>query len=272
MNDTEQSEGSHVGAFYDEVHELYVAALGDNLHAGYFESAFDTAPLEIAQERMTELMMEYIALEAHERLLDVGCGSGRPALRVARETGGRVLGISVSAAQVESANARAAREGLSERVEFQLTDVQSLPLGDATLDAVWAVESLLHVEQRPRALAEMSRVIKPGGRLAIADVIADVPLEPAELSQLKSAFHVGSLCSRQQYVAEVEAAGFRVREARDIGANTLPTLRAVARRVSTLQADQRWKSSQVDVFFRSFAQLARLRRKLGYMLLTAERL
>jgi 27-O-demethylrifamycin SV methyltransferase len=147
--------------------------------------------------------------------------------------------------------------------------VQRLPLADATFDAAWALESLLHVESRPRALAEIRRVTKPGARLAIADVTADMPLETDELAELVSAFRLGSLCSLEQYVAEVEAAGFRVLGAQDIGANTLPTLRAIARRMPTLK--ERWPSSKLEAFARSFAQLGRLRRRLGYLLLAAER-
>ncbi|HVY32726.1 MAG TPA: methyltransferase domain-containing protein [Polyangiaceae bacterium] len=273
MSEGPSTQGSEVGVLYDEMHALYVAALGDNLHAGYFEGALDTSALEAAQERLTQLMIEHVRLEPQQLLLDVGCGSGRPALRLARDSGGGVLGISVSAAQVHSANARAAAEGLAQCVRFQLADVQSLPFPDASFDAAWALESMLHVADRPRGLAEIRRVTRPGGKLAIADVTVDAPLEPEELAELVRAFRLGRLCSREQYVTELVAAGFDVLSARDIGENTLPTLRAIARRVPALQAEvgSRWQSAQLEAFLRSFTHLGKLRRKLGYVLIAAVR-
>ncbi len=102
---------------------------------------------------------------------EVGCGSGRYALKVAEMTGCRVLGVDINAAGVATANQLAASRGL-DRVRFEVCDVaQKLPFPDATFDAVFSTDVLCHIPGRAELLAELFRVLKPGTRLVFSDAL-----------------------------------------------------------------------------------------------------
>ena len=102
-------------------------------------------------------------------LVDVGCGTGDDALALAARVvpGGRVIGVDASAAMVEAARARADAAGLA--VEFRVGDVRRLDLPDAAVDGCRAERVLQHLDHPGAAIAEMARVLRPGGRLVVAE-------------------------------------------------------------------------------------------------------
>ncbi len=106
-----------------------------------------------------------------EHGLDVGCGPGLLACELAAEVGpgGRIVGIDASPDMIETARARAVREGLDQRVEFTLGDAARLDFPAESFDFVVAVQVYLYVSAVERALAEAARVLRRGGRYAIVD-------------------------------------------------------------------------------------------------------
>ena len=104
-------------------------------------------------------------------MLDVGSGPGRLALRLAREASGlSVTGVDISDAMVERATRRAQNAGLSERVRFEVGDAGALPFADKEFDGVVSTLSLHHWPDPVRGLAEIHRVLKPGGEARIYDL------------------------------------------------------------------------------------------------------
>jgi SAM-dependent methyltransferase len=103
-------------------------------------------------------------------LLDVGCGTGDDAREMARRVGprGRVAGVDNSQAMVAEARRRADGAGLP--VEFHVAEAGQLPFADATFDGCCADRSLMHVPDARAALAEMARVARPGGCVAVFEV------------------------------------------------------------------------------------------------------
>jgi SAM-dependent methyltransferase len=105
------------------------------------------------------------------KLLEVGSGPGRLAVRLARmDPGMRLTGVDISDAMVERAARRAAEAGLSERVRFEVGDVAALPLSDGEFDGVVSTLSLHHWSEPTSGLAEIHRVLKPGGEARIYDL------------------------------------------------------------------------------------------------------
>ncbi len=106
-----------------------------------------------------------------EAVLDVGCGTGTLLLGVARQIGttGRVVGVDPSQEQLAHARAKAARRGLS--IEFQIGVIEQLPFPDQTFDVVFSTLMMHHLPAplKRQGLLEIARVLKPGGRLVIAD-------------------------------------------------------------------------------------------------------
>src|SRR6185503_13066739 len=166
-----------VGLFYDDMDRFYEAVWGGNLHAGLWTGPADRSSLAEAQDRLTDLFVERVGVGAGQILLDVGCGTGAPALRAARALGCRAVGLTVSGAQVFRARDLARGAGLAQRVDFLMADAGALPFGDAGFDGAWALESIFHVADRRAALREMRRVLRPGGRVVLTDLVENRPLD-----------------------------------------------------------------------------------------------
>lgn len=103
----------------------------------------------------------------HEHLLDVGCASGYYSVRYAAR-GGRVTGVDVAEASVGLARRRAEAAGLQDRCTFRTGDLRELPFPDETFDVVLATEVLEHIREQSQALAELTRVLRPGGTLVVS--------------------------------------------------------------------------------------------------------
>lgn len=166
-----------VGVLYDTMSPLLRLVWGDDFHFGYWLGPEDESSNEEAAERFTQILIEKIGTGPSDHVLDVGCGIGKPALALAQATGARVLGISVNAGQIDEANARAIEAGLGDTVAFRYANAMDLPFADESYDAVWAFESFLHMD-RPVALREIARVLKPGGKLVLTDLLERAPVEP----------------------------------------------------------------------------------------------
>ena len=110
-------------------------------------------------------------IQPGETVLDVGCGTGTLVMKVARRVGraGRVAGIDPATQQIARARSKAARRHLP--IEFQIGVIEQLPFPDQTFDVVFSTLMMHHlpVPLKRKGLAEISRVLKPGGRLVIAD-------------------------------------------------------------------------------------------------------
>lgn len=106
-----------------------------------------------------------------EVVLDVGCGAGIDTLLAARAVGrsGRVIGVDVTPAMIERTRRHAADAGLG--VDVREGPMEALPLDDASVDVVVSNGVLNLSTRKSRALAEMLRVLRPGGRLALADLV-----------------------------------------------------------------------------------------------------
>ena len=133
--------------------------------------------------------LESLNLSVGARLLDVACGAGGPALRIAATTGCSVVGIDVHEQAVTTASSLAAQCGLAERAEFRSVDAAGpLPFSDASFDAITCIDAINHFSDRPRVIAEWARVLKLGGRLLFTDPITLTgPLTNAEVAVRSSA-------------------------------------------------------------------------------------
>ncbi|GHH93572.1 class I SAM-dependent methyltransferase [Streptomyces capillispiralis] len=170
MTSPHRSNTDAVAELYDSLGALHDQDHDGNLHLGYWTDAEDHSSFQAATEHLTALMVERLAPRTGQRVLDIGCGTGRPAFHLAAGHVVEVLGVSVSRRQIEHASGRARFLRLADRVHFELADAQHLPYPDGSFDAGWFLESLIHMPDKARAVREAARVLRPGARLAVADM------------------------------------------------------------------------------------------------------
>ena len=135
----------------------------------------------VGKMRVRDRLVAALALSGRERVLDAGCGRGLALIACAKELiGGRAVGVDLWAAKDLSNNnpkatlANAAAEGVADRVEIETGDITRLPFPDASFDAVVSITTIYNIRSRDlrdQALNELIRVLKPGGRIAIFDIL-----------------------------------------------------------------------------------------------------
>ena len=149
-------------------------------------------------------------LHPGERVLDLGSGGGIDVLLSARRVGpsGFVYGVDMTQEMLELARANAAKAGVR-NVEFVKGTIEEIPLADGSVDVVISNCVINLSVDKPAVLAEMFRVLAPGGRIGISDVVAEDHLSPAERTERGS--YVGCIAgalSRAEYLAGLAAVGF----------------------------------------------------------------
>lgn len=149
-------------------------------------------------------------LRAGERVLDLGSGGGIDVLLSARRVGptGFAYGVDMTEEMLELARANAAEAG-AENVEFLHGRIEAVPLPDASVDVVISNCVVNLSTDKPAVLAEMYRVLVPGGRVGVSDVVAEDHLTPADRAERGS--YVGCIAgalSRAEYLEGLAAVGF----------------------------------------------------------------
>jgi len=150
------------------------------------------------------------ALRPGERVLDLGSGGGIDVLLSARRVGetGFAYGVDMTDEMLDLAGANAAKAGVT-NVEFLKGTIEDVPLPDASVDVVISNCVINLSVDKPKVLAEMHRVLTPGGRVGISDVVAEDHLSAADRAERGS--YVGCVAgalSRSEYLDGLAAAGF----------------------------------------------------------------
>jgi len=151
----------------------------------------------------------FLALQTGETVLDLGSGGGIDALLAARQVGpeGRVIGVDMTPAMLERARANAARAGAA-NVEFREGRLEALPVEDGSRCAVTSNCVINLVPDKARVFAEVARVLRPGGRLVVSDIVLDGPLPESVASDVFA--YVGCVSGameRRPYFALLADAG-----------------------------------------------------------------
>ncbi|MFF5530857.1 SAM-dependent methyltransferase [Streptomyces cinerochromogenes] len=214
-----------VAGMYDHASALLAEVTGGGLPLGYWrghDRSTSVADATDATDALTGLVADRLALSPGMHVLDIGCGSGRPAGYVAQTYDVRVTGVTIGSRQAGPVRARpGAGEGRG-RVTFARADGMALPFPDGGFDAVYAIDSLLHMDDRAQAIAEAARVLRPGGRLVLANPYVVGALTVAEAGIVaagRALFRMPPLGDAGDYLRHLGAAGLDIVEILDIGEN-----------------------------------------------------
>ena len=126
----------------------------------------------------TREVADLAEVEDHSRVLDVGCGIGGPARTLASEFGCDVVGLDIVEEYCRAATLFTDRVGLTDDVRFQHGNALDLPFEDEEFDVVWFEHTLLNIEAKGVTFEEASRVLRPGGTLALYEICAGPGGEP----------------------------------------------------------------------------------------------
>ena len=174
--------------------------LGDSFHPG--------------GQALTAELIGALRVGPDATVVDVASGPGTSAIQMARATGCQVIGVELSPANVASASAAANDAGCSDRVRFVQGDSEALPLDTGMLDGALCECALCTFPDKPQSVRELARVLRPGARLALSDMTADLERLPPELTDLKAWIAcIADAKPLPELVALLERAGFAVEKA-----------------------------------------------------------
>lgn len=218
----------------------------------------------------------WLNLRHDSSLLDIACGAGGPALRLATLSGCSITGIDIHEAAVVTAQALAAERGLAEVARFLVLDAgQALPFADRRFDAIACIDAINHFPNRLMLIAECARMLTAGGRLLFTDpLVVTGPLSDAEVAVRSSAgFCLFVPHGYDQHV--IEQCGLRTVVAEDVTqgvADAAEGRRAARgsreRALRAIEGDQTFEAQQE--FLRVAGHLAREKR-LSRSVFVAER-
>lgn len=233
------SDNSQVAAnSFDAINEYYDRSWFDywfvwlnrrNLavHFGYYDEKHTTHSR--ALENLNRVLANHAKVQAGDRVLDAGCGVGGSSIWLAENRAAEVIGIAPVQSQLVNARKSIKQRGVSDKVHVVRADYANTCFPDQTFDVVWAMESLCHAPCKATVYKEFFRILKPGGRLVIAEYMRNArPLDSANeelVNEWLTSWAIPDIDTAAEHQAAASNAGFQDIVNRDVTANMEPSLR-----------------------------------------------
>lgn len=229
------SDWKHIQTAYEQAAPLYRNAWALDkakaMHYGYWDDT--TKNLPQALHRLNERLAELAKPPQNGNFLDAGCGVGGTALFLGKKYAGKVLGISLSEKEVQQARAYAQKADLNNALQFEVGNYLSIPAEADSFDQVWAVESLFHCSDKPAFLEEVRRVLRPGGRLVLADYYEHrQKISQSMLRWMKewrAGYAIPQLSTWEGFQRQAQKAGFVLQAEEDASKAVMPSSKRLAR-------------------------------------------
>ena len=195
----------------DVARRLWSTADACAIHYGFHDATHARTHGE-ALIHENRVLAELAGIGRGDEVLDAGCGVGGSSIWLAEHIGARATGISIAPRHIEHAMRNAERRGVSDRVTFRVADYAATGFADESFDVVWGCESFSHAADKNALLREAYRVLRPGGRIIIADGFQCRPArdasEQALYDQFIQGFGVFTTQFWDDYPSALEAARF----------------------------------------------------------------
>ncbi|MBU2051803.1 class I SAM-dependent methyltransferase [Patescibacteria group bacterium] len=200
--------------YYDSSQLLYRLFCYNSKTLGMHHGFWDRSTKTIAQAIINEnqAMIDLAGIKTGDKVLDAGCGVGGTSIYIAKKTGARVYGISLSSNQVRLAKSYSRKHGVSQLTQFQVEDFTKTKFPANFFDIVYGIESICHAFPKRAFLNEARRVLKPGGKIVIADgYCRRQPANRKEneiIEDFTRSFALHELLTYQQMSQSLRRAGF----------------------------------------------------------------
>lgn len=206
----ERTKGETIAEDYYDSHDadrFYELVWGgEDIHVGLYELG-DT--IHAASRRTVAAMADKLgALGPHSKVIDLGAGYGGAARYLANRFGCHVSCLNLSAVQNARNTQLNASQGLASKVTVLHGSFENIPVPDHSMDIVWSQDAFLHSSARDRVIAEIDRVLKPGGQLIFTDPMQADDCPPGVLQDVYDRLSLDSLASFAFYRAALGERGF----------------------------------------------------------------
>ncbi len=181
---------------------------GEDIHIGLYNN--ENEDIATASRRTVEVIADRLSgVDSNSHVLDIGAGYGGAARYLARRFGCKVTALNLS--EAENARDRQMNEaaGLASLINVVDGSFEAIPAGDASYDAVWSQDAILHSGRRDKVVAEVARVLKPGGSFIYTDIMQADDADPAALQPVYDRIHLDNLGSLSFYRAEAAKNGLQ---------------------------------------------------------------
>lgn len=210
-------------AYYDgPADEIYRDIWGENIHIGLFEDP-EREDLPTAMHRANVRQTELVNPEPNALILDVGCGYGALARFLARNYGVQVVASNISDRELDWGRELTRREGLDDKVSFAWADFHELPDASATYDYYWSQEAFLHAVDKRTVLEEAYRVLKPGGKLMMTDLLVREGTSSADREKIYARVNSPDMWDSHHYSQALKDIGFTIERHENWSDNVAPT-------------------------------------------------
>jgi sarcosine/dimethylglycine N-methyltransferase len=181
---------------------------GEDIHVGLYESPEE--PIRTASRRTVDHLIDRVAtLGADRQILDIGSGYGGAARRLVDRHGCEVTCLNLSETENTRNRALNAAAGVGGRIEVLDGRFEDVPLASSSVDIVWSQDAILHSGDRRRVLAEVDRVLRPGGRFVFTDPMQADDCPEGVLEPILARIHLADLGSPGFYREVARELGWR---------------------------------------------------------------
>lgn len=228
LKSNKEFSSKDIAQYYDvsEDHYMYFWDLNKShsLHYGYWDAT--TKNFREALANINEVLAQKAHVNAGVHVLDAGCGVGGSTTWLAKNKQATVVGITLSNKQAKRGNNRIQDLGLGNHARIDVQDYTQTNFPSESFDVVWAIESVCHAQDKNSFIREAYRLLKPGGRLILADFFIDREgneKDQAEIDRWAHGWAVPFFEKKDVFFSMLESNGFKWIEMEDCTKNILPS-------------------------------------------------
>lgn len=197
------------------------------MHYGYWDDS--TPNLRTALSNMNHKVAEFGGVKPGDYVLDAGCGVGGSSIFLASHMDCTAVGITLSSNQVEQCSKNATAHGVSDKASFECQNYLKTSFPDNSFDVVWAIESVCYAHDKLDFLNEAYRILKPGGRVIVADFFSN-SVDPhtddaALMNKWTRTWAINAYADLEEFWEKLHTAGFHGAKREDITSKVVRSIR-----------------------------------------------